>query len=206
MVKAPIRDRSASKHETRHALVEAGLAEFAAHGLDVPSLDAICARAGFTRGAFYVHFRDRDEFLEAVMEKVFGAFLDAVLAGGGGANDLEETIARFTALLEAGGRRRSRTAVLPIEIHRVLDACARSPLLRRRFVALILGGVDRLAAAIERGQQAGSVRGDIDAPTLGRMLAMLALGILTSMETGLPIDFDATRDLVLCLLTARERV
>src|SRR5580700_6965980 len=73
-------NREETKVRTRAALVDAGIALFGEQGLDAPSLDAICERAGFTRGAFYVHFRDRDEFLEAVMERLGGQFLDAVLA------------------------------------------------------------------------------------------------------------------------------
>ena len=76
------RPREATKLETREALVSAGLAEFAEHGLDTPSLDAICARAGFTRGAFYVHFRGREDFLDAVMKRVGARVLDSVLGGG----------------------------------------------------------------------------------------------------------------------------
>ncbi|HKA30465.1 MAG TPA: TetR/AcrR family transcriptional regulator, partial [Candidatus Binatia bacterium] len=74
--------RELAKQETRDALIAAGLEAFAEHGLDVPSLDAICSRAGFTRGAFYVHFKDRDDFVVAVMEHVLGGFLDAVIATG----------------------------------------------------------------------------------------------------------------------------
>ena len=61
------KSREVSKQETRQALLEAGLAEIIEHGWETPSLDAICARAGYTRGAFYVHFQDRDEFETAVL-------------------------------------------------------------------------------------------------------------------------------------------
>ena len=72
--------RESAKRETREALIAAALAEFAEHGLAAPSLDAICARAGFTRGAFYVHFRDRDDLMVGVLETALGAFLDAMIA------------------------------------------------------------------------------------------------------------------------------
>ena len=72
------RPREAAKQETREALIAAALVEFAAHGVDAPSLDAICARAGYTRGAFYVHFRDREELMVAVVERVMGGFLEAI--------------------------------------------------------------------------------------------------------------------------------
>src|SRR5690349_6561678 len=91
----PRRTRDVTKRETREALVDAALAEFAAHGLDAPSLDAICARAGYTRGAFYVHFRDREQLMAAVVERVIGGFLAATIARGEEARELEQTIERF---------------------------------------------------------------------------------------------------------------
>ena len=73
----PPNSRPVGRRETREALIQAGMAELAGQGLKQPSLDAICARAGFTRGAFYVHFEDREDFIAAVMERVLGGFLDA---------------------------------------------------------------------------------------------------------------------------------
>ncbi|MBM4360960.1 MAG: TetR family transcriptional regulator, partial [Deltaproteobacteria bacterium] len=54
------KSRAEASQETRDALIEAGMAAFASEGLDAPSLDSICERAGYTRGAFYVHFKDRN--------------------------------------------------------------------------------------------------------------------------------------------------
>jgi len=91
----PRRARADSAQATRTALIDAALGEFAEHGFDVPSLDAICARAGYTRGAFYVHFRDRAELMSAVVEQVMGLFLETIVAHGDAASDLSRTIERF---------------------------------------------------------------------------------------------------------------
>lgn len=206
MTASPHKGRTATKQETRDALVEAGLLEFAERGLDAPSLDAICARAGFTRGAFYVHFRDREDFLESVMEKVFVTFLDAVIATGDGARDLETTVERFIAAIAAVSGGSGPFGILKIDVHRVLDACARSPLLRRRFVALLAGSADRVAAAVERGQRAGSVRADVDPEMMGQLLALLAFGALTAVNTGVAIDFDKARATVIRLLAAPSKL
>src|SRR3954447_1686913 len=80
--------RERAKAETRNALIEAGVALIAEQGLDVPSLDAICDRAGYTRGAFYVHFRDRDAFIVAVMDHLGRRVLDLLPATGQEAWDL----------------------------------------------------------------------------------------------------------------------
>ena len=66
--------RAQSKLDTRDALIETGMVLFAKEGLDGPSLDAICEHAGFTRGAFYVHFRDRDELLSSIAQRGFEQF------------------------------------------------------------------------------------------------------------------------------------
>ena len=206
MAATSTRGRASSKEETREALIAAALAEFSERGLDAPSLDAICARAGFTRGAFYVHFRDREQLLEAVMEKVFGVFLDAVIATGNGASDLVETISRFAAAASTGGGDKPmRPLALAIDMHRVFDACARSPLLKQRFVSLLAEGSARVTAAVERGQRAGSVRADVDPAALGQLLAMLALGILTALDTGVAVDPEQARDTALRLIAARPR-
>jgi TetR/AcrR family transcriptional repressor of nem operon len=202
------RSRTITKQETRDALVAAGLAEFSERGLDAPSLDSICARAGFTRGAFYVHFRSREDFLESVMEQVFVSLLDALIATGDDARDLEDTVTRFSSAAEimAGARKNDGLPALSIDIHRVLDACARSPLLRARFVALMAEGSSRVAAAVERGQQAGSVRSDLDPAVLGQILAVLAFGVLTAIDTRVPVSVADASATVLRLLTPARRM
>ena len=50
---------------TRQRLLDAAAEVFAEVGLDAASVEAICERAGFTRGAFYSNFDSKDElFLE----------------------------------------------------------------------------------------------------------------------------------------------
>lgn len=50
-----------SRENTRARLMEAAFEVFAEVGLDAASVEAICERAGFTRGAFYSNFDSKDE-------------------------------------------------------------------------------------------------------------------------------------------------
>ncbi|HLK10253.1 MAG TPA: TetR/AcrR family transcriptional regulator [Candidatus Binatia bacterium] len=188
-MRAAARSRDDSKRETREALVQAGIAEFAEHGLDTPSLDAICARAGYTRGAFYVHFRDRDAFLVAVMERVLGRFFDSIIATGDAAHDLERTVGRFADAL-ASGRRGASPLPLPgaVQLHRLLEACARSPQIRRRFGSLMQEAIARVGRATAAGQAARTVRGDVDPVQVGLLLVAVAFGGIALLETGIPFD------------------
>ena len=205
--------REAAKDETRRALIAAGLAEFAEHGLDLPSLDAICSRAGYTRGAFYVHFRDRDDFLVAAMEHVIGTFIDAVVATGDEAHDLERTIERFAdaagAALEArrdDAASPGKSGLLPFSFgfsfHRLLEGVLRSADLRVRFVDLVREGAARVTAATRHGQAAATIRRDIDAKDLAFTLVALALGVITAIETGVPFDVASVRSAVQRLMRA----
>lgn len=194
--------RAIAKQATRTALIAAAMAEFAENGLDTPSLDAICARAGFTRGAFYVHFKDRDELLVAVMEYVLGSFIDALIAAGDGAHDLEHTISRFADAV--AGVQDGRTDVVPlpanVPLARVLEATVRSPSLRQTFVRLLEQACERLAVTAVSGQGAGTVRRDIDPRTLALLLVTTALGVTVAIDVGLHLDPDKSRDAVLRLI------
>jgi AcrR family transcriptional regulator len=189
MSKVPPSTREATKLETRDALVRAGAMEFAEKGLDAPSLDSICARAGFTRGAFYVHFRDRDELLVAVVDEYLTTFNEAVIAADDAPEDLEQTIARYTAAVAAGAP--AVHGWNKWHMHHTLAACARIPALQARYVRLHRDAMDRVARAAEAGQRAGTVRSDVPARALAEILVGLTLGVGVMLDVGIPFDLAA---------------
>jgi AcrR family transcriptional regulator len=195
--------RDATKQETREALIRAGLALFSEQGLDAPSLDAIGARAGFTRGAFYVHFKDRDDFVVAVMESATGGFLDALFQGSGGQRpetlDLQQVCAAFVAAV-AGG---TFTAFGTVPLHQFLTACARSPQLRQRYVELLQRTRARVAEAVAVGQRAGTLRTDVDPMLVAGLLMATALGVGTITEISVPFDAAPHAAAMLALLAPR---
>ena len=122
-----------------------------------------------------------------------GQFLDHVIATGDQARDLEQTIRRFTDAL-------SLLAGDGLQFHRLLEACARSPEIRGRFVALLQGAIDRVAKAAREGQVSGTVRRDVETDQVGTLLVALALGAISAIETGVPFDAGRARDALLGLL------
>lgn len=208
------RRRAEAKQETREALITAALAEFSEHGIDAPSLDAICARAGYTRGAFYVHFRDRADLLVAVVEQAMRAFIDTVIARGGEGHDLERTIARFADAAAASlagpaapGAASARPLASPglplpanVPFARVLEGIMRDPRLRAGFTSLLTAAIARLADVTRQDQEEGVVRADVDPAQVGAVLSLVALGVMVALDVGLPLAPDALRDTVLRLL------
>src|SRR6185312_9484384 len=117
----PAESRAETKAETRDALIDAAATLFGRDGLDAPSLDDICAKAGYTRGAFYVHFKSREELIVAVVERHSRRALDAIV-GAGDEVDLAAVVRRFTDAVATGRYPRGGA----VKLHHFLDACARS--------------------------------------------------------------------------------
>ncbi|NLB46359.1 MAG: TetR/AcrR family transcriptional regulator [Microbacteriaceae bacterium] len=62
---------SARRQATRERLLEAAAEVFAEEGLQGASVETICHRAGFTRGAFYSNFTSKEELFLALLEREF---------------------------------------------------------------------------------------------------------------------------------------
>ena len=76
--------RAAGALQTRQALLDAGAALAEEHGLAGVSVNMVVARAGVAKGTFYVHFKDRAAFVDAMHERFHtrvGAVIDEAIAG-----------------------------------------------------------------------------------------------------------------------------
>jgi AcrR family transcriptional regulator len=165
--------------------------------LDTPSLDAICARAGFTRGAFYVHFKDRDDFLVAVTDWTLSTIVD-LMVGAGEDTDLESAVGRFTALLSK--RDWPIVGQISIATHRVFESIARSEKLKQRFTEIFADASNRVGVLVQRAQEAGTVRRDLDPRQTATLLLALGLGAKSLEDTGVQVGSAALRSGILGLL------
>lgn len=190
--------RSERMKATREALVSAAAAELAEKGIEAASLNAICDRAGFTRGAFYVHFKDRDELVAAVLERVLGTFQASLFPNGDAAPDLATTIGQFVGAVVAGVPEAIGTSRW--KFHHTLTACATSPRIRKKYNGLQHRAMDRLAEGAAVGQRAKKVRRDVSPRTLAEILVVLTLGVSAATDLGLEIDYAAGGDALRKLL------
>ena len=60
---------SRRRENTRTRLMDAAAQLFAEEGIDATSVEAVCERAGFTRGAFYSNFASKEELFLALCER-----------------------------------------------------------------------------------------------------------------------------------------
>jgi AcrR family transcriptional regulator len=170
---------------------------FAEQGLDGPSLDAICERAGYTRGAFYVHFADRDELLVAVMEAAGRPIVDRLLADAA-SEDLGATFTKFLSAFEDGSYPLGPAG--GIKPHQLFAACARVPRIRELYVGLIAHSIDRVRAGIDSGKEKGFVRPELDSKEIATLILAAVIGAQTMEELGVPFDIGRVARVILQMM------
>ncbi len=74
-----------TREETRQRLLDGAYEAFCAVGFQAATIEDICARAGFTRGAFYSNFADKDELLLELWRRTTDRTVTAIRAGAAAA-------------------------------------------------------------------------------------------------------------------------
>ncbi len=199
---APRRPRAETKLATRAALIAAGIEEFSEHGLDA-SLDAICARAQLTRGAFYVHFADRDGFIVAVMNDVLGGFIRQLTGTGTELGSVERGVRLFFAA--AAARDPVIHAGRGLRFSHLMDACRRIPQVGDTYRRLVAMGRAQLAAGLATDQTAGRAREDLEPPAIADLMTVMVLGIVAALELELPVDLPRLAETALAVIAPTPR-
>lgn len=70
---------TAAGGRTRESLLDAGVSIAERHGLTGLSVNRVVAEAGVAKGTFYVHFDDRDAFVDALHRRFHARVQDAVV-------------------------------------------------------------------------------------------------------------------------------
>jgi TetR/AcrR family transcriptional regulator, transcriptional repressor for nem operon len=184
--------RELAKQETREALIRAGMAAFVEEGVDLPSLDAICARAGFTRGAFYVHFKDREDFFAAVADQAVRDFVDWIFSAREQHTTLDGIVTRFLTAVTEGQK-------LPAP-HKLLMQIAargsqRDPASDAPYGVFIDGALARMQEVVRDGQAQGSVKRDLEPSQLGLLLVASAVGFVVLCGGGFDPNLEEVRAL-----------
>lgn len=183
--------REAAKADTRAALIDAAMTAFAEEGLDNPSLDAICERAGYTRGAFYVHFQDREDLIRAVSERYLSALVSSVTEYDESPEAVLNLVSRLMQTTEAQSQ---------VPAHQFLHACGRSDTLRELYLTTLGVVSEHICDATQLSQARAAVRGDVEAKQLTWLLIALATGLQALKETGAPVDAKGAGQLLTQLL------
>ena len=92
-MKAPTREPR--RRLTRDDWVEEATEVLASDGLAAVAVEPLAERLGVTKGSFYAHFANRDELVEAVLDRWKALDTDEVIAELAGVTDPRQRLARF---------------------------------------------------------------------------------------------------------------
>ena len=185
------------REATVERLLDAALETFAEQGFAAASVEDICRRGGFTRGAFYSSFRTKDELFAALMTREVERDLSRVadlLTGLAGEDD------PVTAVVDRclGAFRQDRTWTLVVTEYALHAARhpAAAELLRRHQA----GFRTELVALIEQAADEVGVQLTVTADALARALAALHDGVTLHCLSEPDDGDDLERSALLLLL------
>src|SRR5689334_17228089 len=144
-------------------LVEAGLELLLRRGFSATSVADIAEAAGAPKGSFYNHFKSKDDFGGAVLDRYFAEVREALtetLQGG--------RKPAFARLRKYVGRDDYARGCLIGNISAEVSAVSDET--REQLSRLIRDWTGGLAACLEEGQHDGSVRTDLAADDLAILL------------------------------------
>ena len=191
------RIREEAKEATRRALLEGGLALTIELDGEIPTIDAVVARAGYTRGAFYFHFTDREDFVAQILEWVLADILSLIFAAATeGAGTVQEVVVRFN---DAMARREwpDLHGDIRAGYMAILRELRHSDALRERHAHLMHLVVAQLDQLIRDGQTNGTLRSDLDSRHTATLLVLSAIGSIMWDNVGIDIDNRAVGEVLI---------
>ena len=151
--------RRRSRKQTRQLLLDAALQIFARNGFERATIDEIVREAGFSKGAFYVHFESKEDLFWEILRQRIEARKETLRQ----ALDPSISIAEnqrllLEALFDAPGREPLGPAVY----YEFMAHGMRNEMVRVRLAEFYAGWHDFVVDAIRLGRERQIVRDDVD--------------------------------------------
>ncbi len=130
----PARQRRPKRDEVRDRLIDGAALAFAEKGFAGASIDLICKKAGFSRGAFYSNFDDKDALFFALYDRRTDRLWARMSEIAQTAQNASDPLAKLTELLARPDADELRWDILNKEfiIHALRNPEARAQLLASR--------------------------------------------------------------------------
>jgi len=167
------RSKPQRRQDTRERLLQAAQLVFARHGYDRATVDEIVREAGFSKGAFYVHFASKEdlfwEMLDERIRREQEAFRRAVDARAPVVENVRTVLSAVFALVE-------EDPLWPAMLLEFWAHAGRNEKVRRRLADMYRRWRDLTVEILAAGQEAGRVRKDIDVEFVASVLVAMVEG------------------------------
>lgn len=183
---------------TREGILDAAEACFHEHGVARTTLEMIGARAGYTRGAVYWHFKNKTEVLAAVIERVHLPFMQELDRAATDARDTPVLDLRSVILVSLEDLALDERLRNTMEIMLRSDSSADNQVLARLQQEGFREGLERMARALHRAAQLGQLKPGAQPELIARMLHATVLGVIHGAMVE-PDMMDLRRDGMLAL-------
>lgn len=173
----------------REQIVEAALALVASQGLRRLSVAAVAHRVGLVPSGIYRHFKNKDEILDAVLDRIERRLMANVKASreehADAVDCLRDVLMRHVRFLREGQVISVPRMIFSDDVH------GDNPQRKRRVLGILGKYRDAVAAIVREGQAQGRIRPELDAETVAMMLfgVIVPAGILWHLSEG---GFDVT--------------
>ena len=173
--------RAKRSEETRERIFRAALQLFAERGFNATTIEAITAAADVGKGTFFNYFENKEsallEYRELQMERV-ASFVAANKASA---------LPLPPLLLELARTLTAEQGQSPGLIQSLLTAVFANETAQKRMAEAIERNVQQLAGLIERRQQSGEIRSDVEPLTIAQSFQRMIFGTMISWSLA-PVD------------------
>ncbi len=163
------------RQQTREYLLQAAAEVFAERGFHAATLDEVAAAAGFTKGAVYSNFKNKEDLFLALLEDAYAREMTALKDAMVGSDiPPEARLGDFVALIRGELQRVPNMGALNLEFQLY---ALRNPAARARMNELEQEDIDAIAEIITAERQQRGIQDDEPAERTARIIVALFRGI-----------------------------
>jgi TetR/AcrR family fatty acid metabolism transcriptional regulator len=170
-LKAPLRRRR--REETRARLLEAAASVLARSGFDRATLDEIVREAGFSKGAFYVHFESKDDLFWAMLEERISRQQEALRGAVDHSKPMDDNVRTILSAVFGLLGDDPLWGSLFMEFH---AHAARNERVRSRLDTMYEGWRQLIVDILSASREAGRMRKDADLKFMATVLVATVEG------------------------------
>jgi TetR/AcrR family fatty acid metabolism transcriptional regulator len=176
-------ERSTGVEEKRRQILDAAVRVFARKGFHQSRVGDIAAEAGVAHGLLYHYFESKDALLDTVFHENWSVLVERIRAVEETDEPATDQLRHVAAILLRTWRHE------PDVVRVVVREIARSPEVQERIGELVepVGSIRRL---VQRGQERGEFRSDLDPAIAGTIFYGAVDAVLTGWVLGTRPDGD----------------
>lgn len=194
--------REESRERTRELLRGAAAVSFARHGFEGASVDQISEEAGFSRGAFYSNFADKEAIFLDLLTRHLDQEIDGIKHVAAESRSLDELIGVLTASYRDLGQQPD-WCLLSSEFQLYATRVGRAD---SEFSRVYEGYRDRLSILLEDAFRRFDLRGELSARQLASALIGLTQGLaLERAASKMALPMEVTGMAIRALLSGALR-